>query len=94
MSKNEADIKLEMRLCAMEYLLCQLWVNLLKASGVTEQKFDESSQAMLDHLKKQTFPALPAEWSDLAAGELEEAVSHLVAMQREMLGFPKKPKAG
>jgi hypothetical protein len=94
MNKNEDAIKLEMRLNAIEYLLCQLWVNILKNAGATEEKFDESSQAMLAHLKTQTFPGLDPGWSDLAAGELEEAVARLVGMQREMLGFPKKSKAG
>lgn len=85
-------VKNEMRIAAMEYLLCQLWTNLLRMAGVTEQKFDESSQAMLAALKTQTFAGLAPEWSDLAAAELEDAVARLVDMQREMLGFSKSAK--
>jgi hypothetical protein len=32
-------VKNEMRLAAIEYLLCQLWVNSMKFGGVTEQEF-------------------------------------------------------
>ena len=30
-------VNTEMRLAAIEYLLCQLWVNSMKFGGVTEQ---------------------------------------------------------
>jgi hypothetical protein len=82
-------IKNEMRLAAIEYLLCQLWVNSMKFSGVTEQEFAWRTDAMLANLKKQTFPGL----DHLAPDRLEEAVEHLVDIQREMLGFQKLPKA-
>ena len=80
--------KNEMRLAAIEYLLCQLWVNSMKFGGVTEQEFAWRTDAMLANLKKQTFPGL----DHLAAGQLEEAVGHLVDIQREMLGFQKVQK--
>jgi hypothetical protein len=81
--------KNEMRLAAIEYLLCQLWVNSMKFSGVTEQEFAWRTDAMLANLKKQTLPGL----DHLAPDRLEEAVEHLVDIQREMLGFQKLPKA-
>jgi hypothetical protein len=80
--------KNEVRLAAIEYLLCQLWVNSMKFGGVTEQEFAWRTDAMLASLKKQTFPGL----DNLAAGQLEEAVRHLVDIQREMLGFQKVQK--
>jgi hypothetical protein len=43
---------------------------------------------MLANLKEQAFPGL----DHLAAGQLEEAVGHLVDIQREMLGFQKVQK--
>jgi hypothetical protein len=85
-------IKNEMRLAALEYLLCQIWVNIIKSSGADQKTFDQRTSAMLASLKRQTFPGLDPEWSDLASGELEEAVERLVEMQREMLGFSKNPK--
>jgi hypothetical protein len=81
-------IKSEMRLAAIEYLLCQLWVNSMKFAGVTEQEFAWRTDAMLANLQKQTLPGL----AHLAANQLEEAVGHLIDMQREMLGFQKLPK--
>ena len=92
MSEIENTIELEMRLAAIEYLLCQLWVNIISLGGINEQKFDQATQAMLGQLKRQTFSGLSPEWSDLAAAELEEAVARLIGMQREMLGFPKRKK--
>jgi hypothetical protein len=75
-------------------LLCQYWVNILKASGITQDQLDVSHADMLARLKRQTFPGLDATQSDLAASEFEAAVIGLLSMQREMLGFPKLPKAG
>jgi hypothetical protein len=59
-----------------------------EVGGVTEQEFAWRTDAMLANLKKQTFPGL----DHLAAGQLEEAVGHLVDIQREMLGFQKVQK--
>ena len=81
-------VKNEMRLAAIEYLLCQLLVNSMRFGGVTEQEFDWRTDAMLANLKKQTVPGL----DHLAPGQLEEAVEHLVDVQREMLGFQKLQK--
>jgi len=82
-------VKNEMRLATIEYLLCPLWVNSMRFGGVTEQEFAWRTDAMLANLKKTNFPGL----DHLAPGQLEEAVEHLVGIQREMLGFQKPPKA-
>ena len=79
----------EMRLAAIEYLLCQLWVNSMKFGGVTEREFAWRTDAMLANIHKQTLPGLER----LRAGQLGEAVARLVDIQREMLGFQKLPKA-
>jgi hypothetical protein len=79
----------EMRLAAIEYLLCQLWVNSMKFAGVTEQEFAWRTDAMLANLQKQTLPG----FEHLAANQLKEAVGHLIDIQREMLGFQKMPGA-
>jgi hypothetical protein len=86
---NDDLVKNEMRLAAIEYLLCQLWANSMKFGGVTEQEFAWRTDAMLANLRKQTFPGL----DHVAPVQLEEAVGHLVDIQREMLGFQKLPKA-
>jgi hypothetical protein len=43
--------KNEMRLAAIEYLLCQLWVNNMKFGGVTEQEFAWRTDAMIANLQ-------------------------------------------
>src|SRR5262249_29778652 len=78
----------EMRLAAIEYLLCQLWVNSMKFGGITEQEFAWRTDAILANIHKQTLPGL----EHLRAGQLGEAVERLVDIQREMLGFQKLPK--
>ena len=73
-------MKNEMRLAAIECLLCQLWVNSMKFGGVTEQEFAWRTDAMLANIHKQTLPGL----EPLRAGQLGEAVGRLVDIQREM----------
>ena len=82
-------VGIEMRLAAIEYLLCQLWVNSMKFGGVTEQEFAWRTDAMLANIRKQELPG----FERLSAGQLGEAVARLVDLQREMLGFQKLPKA-
>ena len=82
-------VNTEMRLAAIEYLLCQLWVNSMKFGGVTEQEFAWRTDAMLANIHKQTLPG----FERLSAGRLGGAVARLVDLQREMLGFQKLPKA-
>ena len=76
-------------MAAIEYLLCQLWVNSMKFGSVTEQEFTWRTDAMIANLQKQTLPEL----EHVAANQLEEAAGRLIDIQREMLGFQKLPKA-
>jgi hypothetical protein len=64
-------------------------VNSMKFAGVTEQEFAWRTDAMLAKLRTQTLPGI----EHLAANDLEEAVGHLIDIQRQMLGFQKLPKA-
>jgi hypothetical protein len=86
---DDLVVKNEMRLAAIEYLLCQLWVNSMKFGGVTEQEFAWRTHAMLANIHKQTLPG----FERLSAGQLGEAVARLVDIQRAMLGFRKLPEA-
>jgi hypothetical protein len=82
---KDDPVKNEARLAAIEYLLCQPWVNSMKFAGITEQEFAWRTDAMLANLQKQTLPRL----DHFTISELEEAVGRLVDVQREMLGFEK-----
>src|ERR1700688_3213298 len=86
--KNDL-VKNEMRLAAIEYLLCQLWVNSMKFGGVTEQEFAWRTDAMLANLKKQTFPGLDR----VAPGQLEEAVGRLVDYTTRDVGISEATKS-
>ena len=50
--------KNEMRLAAVEYLLCSPRVNSRKFGGITEQEFAWRTDAMLTNLNKQAFSGL------------------------------------
>ena len=82
---TDEPVNNEMRLAAIEYLLCQLWVNSMKFGGVTEQEFAWRTDAMLANIHKQPLPR----FERLNAGQLVGAVARLVDIQREMLGFQK-----
>jgi hypothetical protein len=80
-------VNTEMRLAAIEYLLCQLWVNSMKFGGVTEQEFAWRTDAMLANMRKQDLPG----FERLSDSQLGKAVARLADIQREMLGFQKLP---
>ncbi len=83
------ELKREMRLTAIEYLLCDLWSKYYGLIGATREQIETAHMKAIDRLKTETFSGLDAASSDLAASELEDAVTGLLAMQQEMLGFLK-----
>ena len=80
----ENQLKAEMRLTAIEYVLCDLAAKILLLSGGSKERIEDAHKKLIDELKTQTFPGLDPALGDLASSELEEAVSSLLLMQREM----------
>jgi hypothetical protein len=88
----EEMIKAEMRLYALECLVCQLYAILsrLLPAGM----FEETQRQWIEGAKKKTFGGDDPVFSDLLSAELEEALSRLVEMQNFYLGkADKKPPA-
>jgi hypothetical protein len=79
------QLKLEMRLTAIEYLLCDLWVKYYLQIGATYDQIMAAHKKTLEQLNKQTFAGLDPAQSDLAAYELEEAVRKLLDEQKQMM---------
>lgn len=87
---TEAKIKAEMRLWALECIVCQLYAILYKTlpPGFSELTF----KAVIDGARKNTFPGVDPALSDLYSAELEVALTRLVMMQREYMAAADKPK--
>jgi hypothetical protein len=85
----EEIIRLEMRLSAIEFLLCRLTAATLIASGKTERDLESWRAEMRKTLQKQTFGGLDAATSDAAAAELEGAVDYLLGRLRTQMASLK-----
>ncbi|MHB1216711.1 MAG: hypothetical protein ACYC1L_00745, partial [Alphaproteobacteria bacterium] len=71
-------IKHEMRLAAIEYLLCRVYVAMIQASGVSSEQTEHLLQRQISGAANQKFPGLDPAMSDLASAEFGEAVERLV----------------
>lgn len=92
---DEAALKLEVRLGAIEYLLSKVYVSLLATGGgLTPAKFDAFKADFLGGIQKQTFPGIDPALSDLASAEWELALERLLTMQKEILEQAQKGKSG
>jgi hypothetical protein len=86
---DEEALRLEMRLAAIEYVVCNFIANVYRSAEIPPKQVLAAQADLIQRLRNQTFPGLDAALSDLAAAELENAVSRLLDMQREMLGLPR-----
>lgn len=86
MSTQDEAIKLEMRLQAIEYLLCRLNVSVLRSTGIPTATISALLTDFATKAGQQSFPGLDPALSDHASAEWSDAISRLVEMQREILG--------
>ena len=82
---KQEDIEAEMRLWALECFVSQLYAMMYQMTGDANRAFAQRSEVLLKRTRSMVFPGLDAAMSDLASGELEVAVSRLLAMQKELL---------
>lgn len=82
---DPGEFKAECRLLAIEFMIGQLHVMIYRLIGATPEMIDEAQEKFRAYLRTESVPGLEAVQSDLAIGEIEEAVERLLAMQREML---------
>lgn len=82
---QDETIKLEMRLSAIEYLLCRLNVTLLRATGLPTEKIDAALTDFVADASRQKFPGLDPALSDHASAEWTDAVARLVQHQKAIL---------
>jgi hypothetical protein len=82
---NEDAVKAEMRLWALETLVCDMFVMLLSSHPNPTTFFSQMRAQMLAGARKRTFPGFDPSQSDLLSAELEAAVSRLLAMANEQM---------
>jgi hypothetical protein len=84
---TEDEIKSEMRLWALECIVCQHWATALIA--LPQSMADEVHKQLLDGAKKNAFPKIDPALSDHYAAEFESALQRLVKMQRDYMAVGK-----
>ena len=82
---NEQEIKAEMRLWALEVLVCNSLVVSLAQTGKPLELLDEIRQQMIFGARQRPFPGFDAAQSDLLSAELEGAVDRLLGMASEQI---------
>ena len=81
---DEGAIRLEARLQAIEYLLCNLYAGPLVGNQERIQAQKEQQQELLARLDRVTVPGVDPVQSDVAAAELRDAVKAMLDMILEM----------
>jgi hypothetical protein len=89
---DEDQLRVEARLAAVEYVLCEIFVLLCADLEKTPAEVNKLHRELLARIKKQPLHGLSSMFSDLAASEFDYAVRCLVSMQRRMMGLPLQPK--
>jgi hypothetical protein len=80
---DEAAIKLEMRLAAIEHLLTDVYVQLLVLTRQSTEVLEQAIDRYAEEAGRQKFPGLDPAQSDLASAEFEDAVRNLQALQKQ-----------
>ena len=85
----ETIIQREMRLSAIEWLLCRIMATLVIAAK-KDDSIDEFRAGMRETLQNKTFGQLGPAISDVAAAELEAAVDNLLSQVKKQIQSMKK----
>jgi hypothetical protein len=89
---DEDQLRVEARLAALEYVLCEIFVLLCTDLEKTPAEVNKLHREMLARIQKQPLQKLSSVFGDLAADQFDYAVRSLVSMQRRMMGLPQQPK--
>jgi hypothetical protein len=83
---DDAAIKLEIRLSAIEYLLCKIHLVTVLSSGAAQpETFDSFAKQFVAGAREQGFPVGDAAMSDHLSGEWEEAIERLIGFEKSLL---------
>lgn len=82
---KDAEIKLEARLLASEYLLCNLYAKRYLQFPDPMNAVIRGKESVIAHLRSATIPGVDPALSDLGAGELGDAIEGLLSTITEMV---------
>jgi hypothetical protein len=85
---SEDAVKAEVRLFALESIVCQTVATLYQA--MPREVFDAVKRQAVEGAKKRTFPGFDAAYSDLIAAEFEAALARLYSMIQHHLDTVRK----
>ena len=93
---TEFEAKIEARLLALEWTVCQAMLAIILNSGVNPMDFlKRQRQDTVNAARLYTVPELAdAALSDLISAELENAIDRLATLQRDLLATYQKMKGG
>jgi hypothetical protein len=83
--EDEGAIKTEVRLWALEMLVCSLVAVILDSDSAPQELLERTRQQMIEGARHLTFGGLDAAQSDLFSAELEAAVTRLMDMVAEQM---------
>lgn len=84
MEVTEAELKMEARLTAIEYMIGHAYSRILVMLRTTDEQMDQmEAQAKLT-LAQTAFPGTSAALGDMFAGEIQESIERLLLITREM----------
>lgn len=90
---NEAQIKLEARLIAIEYVIGKLAQLVYVKAGLSAEHVAILHGTIREGLKNETIPGVDAAQSDLFSAEIEDAVGRLLNEIEEIAGLANRRKA-
>jgi hypothetical protein len=82
---NEEAIRAEMRLWALEVLVCDLFAVMCASDPAPLELFERTRDQMISGARQRTFGDFDAAQSDLFSAELEAAVTRLMDMVGEQI---------
>jgi hypothetical protein len=83
--EDERAIRAEMRLWALEVLVCNVVAVLLASDSAPQELLERTRRQMIEGARRRTFDGLDAAQSDLFSAELEAAVTRLMDMVAEQM---------
>ena len=84
---DEATVKAEARLVAIEYLLMNLYKIVYGMTQSSPASIRAAHRRAREMMQKETFPGIDAAQSDLLASEIQTAVEQLTDGIEEMMGL-------
>ena len=82
---DEAGIRSEARLLALEYLVCNLYAHSFKQAPDPTALAEERANTLREYLREFTVPGIDPSLSDMASAELMDAVEKLLQTIAEMI---------